>query len=159
MIGSIKSTGGGVRIEMLGEVPTDTATIAIRLLLNGHGEAAFDDVSLQSYPALEEPAHASQVRLRETGEVLNTDVEGVGVEINAYAFAPGVLTPQDRRVVEERLAALRPAWVRVFTDTTWWVSGERYDLSGPMAQAMPQDLRLYDGLGVRANLSRPWTTG
>ncbi|SDS62473.1 hypothetical protein [Actinopolymorpha singaporensis] len=53
--GSLWSTHDWVRIEMLGEVPPDTTTIAIRLLLDGHGEAAFDDVSLEacmrSHPA------------------------------------------------------------------------------------------------------------
>ncbi|MGW0231404.1 hypothetical protein ACWDWO_24115 [Actinopolymorpha singaporensis] len=54
--------------------------------------------------------------------------------------------------MEERLSALRPSWVRVFTDTTWWVSGERHGFVGPMVQALLADLRLYGSLGTRANL-------
>jgi hypothetical protein len=150
--GSVQGTQDWGRLELLGEVPAGTTTIAIRLLLNGHGQAAFDHVTLEAYAALDEPAHAVQVRLRETEEVLNRGVEGVGVENNVYAFVPGVLTREQRRVVDERLAALRPAWVRVFTDTSWWSTAEGYDFSGPMVQALLADLRRYDSLGARANL-------
>ncbi len=150
--GSVRGTQDWSRLELLGEVPANTTTIAIRLLLNGHGQAVFDDVTLEAYASLDEPAHSPHVRLHETEDVLNLDVEGVGVENNVYAFVPGVLTREQRRTVEERLAVLRPTWVRVFTDTNWWATAEGYDFSGPMVQALLADLRLYDRLGARANL-------
>jgi hypothetical protein len=157
--GSVRGSQDWSRLELLGEVPADTTSIAIRLLLHGHGQAVFDDVALEAYSAFDEPAHAAHVRLRETEDVLNHGVEGVGVENNVYAFVPGVLTREQRRVVEERLAALRPTWVRVFTDTSWWSTAEGYDFRGPMVRALLADLRLYDRLGARANLVmwRPWT--
>jgi len=150
--GSVRGTQDWSRLELLGEVPAGTTTIAIRLLLNGHGQAVFDDVALEAYSPLDEPAHAAHVRMRETEKVLNESIEGVGVENNVYAFVPGVLTREQRRVVDERLAALRPTWVRVFTDTSWWRTAEGYDFSGPMMQALLTDLHLYDRLGARANL-------
>ncbi|HEX6971105.1 MAG TPA: hypothetical protein VF234_02665, partial [Limnochordia bacterium] len=148
------SDSGWTRLEMYGEVPEATAAITLRLLLHGRGTAWFDDVFCETFPPIDaEPAPS--VRLRVTDEVMHDGLLGFGVQHNPFARMPGSrLTERDWAVVVERLNALRPRWVRVFTDTRWWspVAGGPYRFDTPAVTALLETLRVYDDMGARINL-------
>lgn len=152
--GSLRGSNGWTRLDLYGEVPENTATITLRLLLHGRGTAWFDGASCEAFPP-QAAAPASFVRLKVTDEVVQAGLLGFGVENNPFAFdQENALTERDRALITERLRALRPRWVRVFTDTRWWAAapGGPYRFDMPAVQALLEDLRLYDELGTQINL-------
>lgn len=133
-------------------VPAGTQRFMCNLILYGYGTAVFDGVTLRSHAPV--PAdYAPEVQLHVTRQRLSSGLYGFGVQTNPQAFLPpNVMTGQDVQLVRSRLEALRPAWVRIFTDTSWWVTDNGYDFTLPGAAAILDVVRLYEPIGTRANL-------
>lgn len=149
----LNGTNDWTKLTARGTVPAGTTKLTINLMLNGLGTAYFDDVALARLYTIT-PAHAPTVALSSTSALLTAGLVGVGVQNNPFGFADwGAMTPARLAVVEDRLAQLRPSWVRVFATPSWWgtAAGAR-DYTGSEVNGIAETVRVYAQYGTKVNL-------
>ncbi|WP_168120276.1 hypothetical protein [Paenibacillus sp. HB172176] len=151
---ALKGSMDWTYVKAVGIVPQGAVTVKVRFLLNGTGKAYYDDANVSVYPQADVPqaVYASQVQLNVAGSPSNSDLLGFGTEINPFTFAYDGLTAADKQMIFDRLSEIRPAWVRVFVDTSWWVTDTGYDFTSTMASALLEDLQMCNDLGAKVNL-------
>lgn len=143
----------------VGVIPQGTVSVKLNFILNGMGKAYFDDAALAYYSdsSVINAVYAQQVELNVTNSLLNTDIRGLGVNLNPHFARPGRLSTQDEQLITERLQLIKPAWVRVFTDTRWWVTATGNDFTTlPLMNGLVKDLQIIKGLGAKVNLVMTW---
>lgn len=140
--------------------PPGAAAVRLELLLNGHGEAHFDDAVLRltDQPPIYPPD--GPVTLKVTGETACASLIGFGAEDDGWAYADANVqhgvTEEDWKLREARIEWMNPSWVRMFCwYKDWNPSGdwETFDFDASNMKSHYRTLDLYQRLGTRINLT------
>jgi hypothetical protein len=136
-----------------GDIPDGTKFISLGIILNSHGEAWFDSVSLtqiQHQLTGNDPSGMAVMAL--TNETLQKQFFGFGIQNDPYLYNYDInpdVTNQDIDLVETRISQLQPKLVRVFFDASWL--DKPHD--SPEVNALARTLQLYEGIGSDINLT------
>lgn len=150
----IRGTREWTQLKAIGVIPKGTVTVKVNYLLYGTGQAYFDDASVYVYSdaVMNSAAYSENVKLVVTEEQLNTNLLGFGMQLNPFTYIYDGLTAADKQLIEDRIKAINPAWLRVFTDTAWWTSSAGYNFNTPMMNALLENLQLCKEVGANINL-------
>ncbi len=140
--------------------PPASAKVRLSLLLNGHGEAYFDNASLTIDDDTRATDPSGPVTIEVTGHTACESLIGFGAEADGWFYnednaAHGV-TKEDWPIREKRIEWMNPDWVRVFFwYKDWNPSGdwETFDFDTPNMQSHYRTLDQYQRLGTRINVT------
>jgi len=137
-------------------VPPDCAVVRLRLAFHGHGEATFDNVSLERLVQPAVPPLDGPVTLTVSGEVVCDDLFGFGAEDDgwfhlAVNMEKGVAA-EEIALCERRIRWVDPAWIRSFIHFgEWWPNRESqtFTFDSPGMASHYAALDLYQQIGAR----------
>lgn len=149
----VTGTQGWTRLSAVATVPRNATRMSVNCLLNGTGTAYFDHISLQRVHLLV-PAHSPTVDLTVRDTAVVPGLLGMGLQDNGHAWASyGRMTRPQRDLITERLAWMRPSWLRTFVDRSWW---ERrpgdYRFDGAEIGGVAAAMAAYAAVGARINV-------
>ncbi|MBN2311633.1 MAG: hypothetical protein JXR94_21825 [Candidatus Hydrogenedentes bacterium] len=141
-------------------VPPGAATLRVCLLLNGHGEAWFDDAVLEALPRLDARPLDGPVTLTVSAEPTAAPLIGFGAEDDGWFYNPenaahGV-TEADWAIREGRIDWMDPDYVRMFVwYKDWNPSGdwETFTFDSANMASHYRTLDQYQRLGARLNVT------
>lgn len=141
-------------------VPPEAVSIRVCLLLNGHGEACFDNARLILVENVSATPVTGPVTLTVTDEVSCASIIGFGAEDDGWFYAPentgrGV-TEDDAKLREDRIVWMDPDWTRMFCwYKDWNPSGdwETFTFDSPNMLSHYRTLDLYQRIGSVVNIT------
>ena len=144
--------------RMWAEAPEGTATVKLLLLLHGFGEAHFSEMRVMRLGTAGPPPDEQGVVVSLSDEQTTTLI-GFGFEDDGWFYnqenaARGV-GPDDFRIREERLAWMRPDYVRMFFWYNDWnpsLDAETFTWESDNMLSHYRTLDLYQRLGARVNV-------
>ena len=157
-----KEKDGWREYKLRSIAPDQANATRICLVLNGHGTAYFDDVSLQRPNAKStmNGKQPEQATLQLTDKIVCQSFHGFGVEDDGQLHSEvnrsfGV-NQKDYQFFEERIRWLNPHTVRMFSWYKDWCPSEdwtNFTYESPGMQSHYRALDLYQSLGTRVNLT------
>ncbi|HEO72706.1 MAG TPA: hypothetical protein ENN80_15725 [Candidatus Hydrogenedentes bacterium] len=149
-----------VGLHLRSVVPPKAVAIRLCLILNGHGEAYFDNVSLERTGTVSIRPLEGPVTLSVTNEVVCDSLIGFGAEDDGWFYnaenASHGVTEADIEVREQRIAWMDPDWTRMFCwYKDWNPSGdwETFDFDTDNMRSHYRTLDLYQRIGTVVNLT------
>ncbi len=147
-------------IEQLASAPPGAVKGRMTLIMNGRGEAFFDDASLEKIPLGPVKPVEGIVTLTVTGQTVCESINGFGAEDDGWFYNPenvsrGV-TEEDYKIREGRIEWMDPDWVRMFIwHSDWCPTGdwENFTYESPNMMSHYRSLDLYQRIGARVNLA------
>ena len=140
--------------------PEGAITARLCLILNGRGEALFDDARLTSPGNLTPEPLEGDVQITVTDEVVCASLIGFGAEDDGWFYAPMNLergiTADDIALREKRIEWLNPDWIRMFFwYGDWNPSGDwaSFTFDSPNMQSHYRTLELYQRIGAAVNVT------
>lgn len=139
--------------------PPEAVAARLCLVLNGRGEAFFDDASLVRAGDMSMAPLEGPVTLAVTGEVACDAFKGFGAEDDGWFYndenaARGV-GEEDIRLREARIRWMDPDWVRMFFWHKDWCPSdawETFTFDSPNMQSHYRTLDLYQEIGACVNV-------
>lgn len=142
-----------------GVAPDETASMDVSVLLNGHGDAYFDDVSLVKLGEVDTTPPDGPVVLT-VGDVVVDSLVGFGFEDDAWIYneenASHGVTEADWPVRENRIEWMDPDFVRMFFWYHDWNPShdwETFTFDSDNMQSHYRALDLYERLGTRVDIT------
>ncbi len=140
--------------------PPGTVKGRMTLLLNGRGEAFFDEAVLEKHSLGPLKPIEGPATLTVTNESPCESINGFGAEDDGWFYSPenaarGV-TEEDYKIREGRIEWMDPDWVRMFIwHPDWCPSGdwETFTFDSPNMLSHYRSLDLYQRIGARVNLA------
>ena len=152
--------GQWTELKVRALAPPGTVKARLCLLLNGRGEARFDNATLVRLPVIAPKALGGPVTLTVTGKVVCDSLIGFGAEDDGWFYGPENMahgiTAEDIALREGRIEWMHPSWVRMFFwHKDWCPSGdwETFTFDSPNMQSHYRTLDLYQRLGARVNVT------
>ena len=153
---------GWTSMRVRGLAPGEATKARICLLLNGHGEARFDEAALRLRPDIQvnPPALAEPMTLTVTDEVACESLLGMGFEDDGWFYnqenAKQGATEEDAVLREARIRWMNPSFVRMFFwHHDWCPSGDwvSFTFDSENMQSHYRTLALYQELGCRVDVT------
>ena len=140
--------------------PEHAVSARLCLILNGRGEAQFDNARLMRLGnVLPEPLEGD-VQITVTAEIVCDRLVGFGAEDDGWFYAPENLDrgigADDIALREKRIAWLDPDWIRMFFwYKDWNPSGDwtTFTFDSPNMQSHCRTLALYQRIGAAVNVT------
>jgi len=141
-------------------VPSDAKRARLCLILNGHGEAFFDDAAMEVHESQRATPFDGSVTLRVRDEIACRSLVGFGAEDDGWFYneengEKGV-TEEDCLLRDRRIEWMDPDWVRMFFwHKDWCPSGdwETFTFDSPNMKSHYRTLDLYQRIGARVNVT------
>jgi hypothetical protein len=148
------------RLSVTGIAPPETARVFYRLLLNGHGTAAFRAMEATLEPAPPKADLSTPVTLSVSPTPVCDHLVGIGFEDDGWAYdrvnnKHGV-DEQDLTHREDRIRAMDPDWVRMFFWYRDWNpsgDGETFTWDSDGMESHYRTLALYQDMGAVVNVT------
>lgn len=152
--------GDWAEVVVRGVAPADADVARICLIVNGRGEAHFDNVRLSAAGNLRVSPLSGPVTLTITDTVVCDDFIGFGFEDDGWFYNPenaakGV-TPDDHPIREGRIEWMNPDHVRMFV----WIEDycptgdwEHFTFDSPNMQSRYRTLDTYQKIGAEVNIT------
>jgi len=140
-------------------VPDGACRVRVCLILNGHGEAYFDNATLTLLENVATGPIEGPITLTVTDEVVCDSLIGFGAEDDGWFYNPenaehGV-TEADWAIRDGRVTWMDPDWIRMFCwYKDWNPSGDwtTFTFDSPNMQSHYRTLDLYQRIGAVVNL-------
>jgi hypothetical protein len=146
------------RLDIKSVVPTKALRARLCLLLNGRGEAFFDNAVLTREPGIEEEIEGP-VTLSVTDRIVSRIPIGFGAEDDGWFYneenAAHGIDEEDIALREARIEWMDPDWVRMFFwHADWCPSGDwkTFTFDSPNMKSHYRTLDLYRRIGARVNV-------
>jgi len=147
-------------IDQLASAPPGAVMGRMTLIMNGRGEAYFDEASLEKIPLGPVKPIEGNVTLTVTDQIVCESINGFGAEDDGWFYNPenaarGV-NEEDYKIREGRIEWMDPDWVRMFIwHPDWCPTGdwENFTFESPNMMSHYRSLDLYQHLGARVNLT------
>lgn len=147
-------------IDQQAAAPPDSVKGRLTLILNGRGEAFFDEAALERIPLGPVRPIEGPVTLTVMSQSPCESINGFGAEDDGWFYNPenasrGV-NEEDYKIREGRIEWMDPDWVRMFIwHPDWCPSGdwETFTFDSPNMQSHYRSLDLYQRIGARVNLA------
>lgn len=140
--------------------PEGTVSSRLCLILNGRGEALFDNARLTRVDNLRPKPLEGEVTITVTDDVVCTHLVGFGAEDDGWFYAPENvdrgINEHDIALREKRIEWLDPDWIRMFFwYKDWNPSGDwkTFTFDSPNMQSHYRTLSLYQRLGAVVNVT------
>ncbi len=140
--------------------PEGAVSAQLCLILNGRGEALFDNARLACSDNVAPKPIDGEVRITVTREIVCDSLAGIGAEDDGWFYAPENLDrgidEGDIALRERRIMWLDPDWVRMFFwYKDWNPSGDwaTFTFESPNMQSHYRTLALYQGIGAVVNVT------
>mgnify|MGYP005841408411 CR=1 FL=1 len=151
--------GVWTRLETRAQAPSQTASVRLLLLLNGHGKARFRDAALTELAPPREKPLRGPVTIDVTERIACESLIGFGFEDDGWFYnrenAEHGVTEDDIALRERRIAWMAPDWVRMFFwYEDWCPSGDwsRFTFDSDNMRSHYRTLDLYQRLGAAVNV-------